>query len=95
MLDKHLVYPLIGGKDPDCGSAQWSAQSSAQPSAQFSVKLRVNLLWTPSHDSLLLRTYNTSGLSGGIGSFCYFLDDPLRTRPQPIQSTAFNLTLDK
>jgi hypothetical protein len=38
MLDKNLVHAIIGGKDLDCGSAE----------------LRVNLVWTRGHGSLLL-----------------------------------------
>ena len=41
MFDKHLVYPIIGGKDPDCGSGE----------------LRVNLRLTRGHVALLLDSY--------------------------------------
>jgi hypothetical protein len=38
MFDKNLVHAIIGGKDPDCGSAE----------------LSVNLVLTRGHGSLLL-----------------------------------------
>ena len=41
MFDKNLVHAIIGGKDLDCGSAE----------------LRVNLVLTPGHGSLLLDLY--------------------------------------
>jgi hypothetical protein len=48
MFDKHLVHPLIGGKDLDRGSAQLRVNL-----------LSVNLWLTRGHGSLSL-TYNTS-----------------------------------
>jgi len=45
MFDKHLVHALIGGKDPDCGSAE----------------LSVNLVLVRGHGSLHSLTHDTSG----------------------------------
>ena len=47
MFDKHLVHAIIGGKDPDCGSAE----------------LSVNLVLTRGHGSLLLDLLYVRGVS--------------------------------
>src|ERR1700693_2511337 len=72
MLDKHLVHALVGRKDLDWGSAQWSAQFSAQTSAQFSVKLRVNLVLTRGHGSLLLEPIIRPGCPTRLVPFVAF-----------------------
>ena len=48
MFDKHLVHAIIGGKDLDCGSAQFRVNL---PRVNLS---RVNLRLTRGHGSLLL-----------------------------------------
>src|SRR5271165_1156495 len=56
MFDKHLVQALIGGKDPDCGSAG----------------LRVNLGLTGGHGSLLLTYHTSEPSVGAPTTFARF-----------------------
>jgi hypothetical protein len=88
-FDKHLIRPLIGGKDLDCGPPQWSVKLRTQSCAPFSLKSRVNLLVTHGHGSLPPEPIIRPGRATGLVPFVTFStirSAPVRNpfNPQPL-----------
>ena len=86
MFDENLVHAIVGGKDPDCGSAELTHNTSGPPA----LTPRLGFGSGPSRDREGAVPSGTRGLSGW-DQFLIFIEmhldgQPATTRSWPTQT---------